>query len=274
MFLLRWRCIFPGRWLNRIKPIIDSRAVRALPTALFNLVFPDDCRVCNKPLKNFSRIPVCPACLHAPKPFLAEHFCSDCGTPFLNSAPLDADGRCLLCRSGLSGYDAVYTYGEYEGVLRSLIHVFKYGGVMPLASRFGPLLSRSLPREQQFDVIVAMPLHWRKKLLRGFNQSELLARSVSRRTGIPIVNALRRRKGTAPQAGLTRAQRRTNVAGAFEVRKRDLVNGRHVLLIDDVFTTGATAGACSAVLKRAGAKRVSVLTLARADRRKSLERVL
>jgi ComF family protein len=274
MFLLRWRCIFPGRWLTRIRPFIDSRAFRAFPSALFNLVFPDDCRVCQKPLVNLSRIPVCPDCLHAPKPFLAEHFCTDCGTPFLNAAPLDANGRCSLCRNGLTGFDAVYTYGEYDGALRSLIHVFKYGGVMPLTSRLGPLLSGALPREQQFDVIVAMPLHWRKKLQRGFNQSELLARFVSRRTGIPFANALRRRKGTAPQAGLTRAQRRTNVAGAFEVSRRDKVEGRHVLLIDDVFTTGATAGACSAVLKRAGAKRVSVLTLARADRRKSLARVL
>ena len=274
MFLLRWRCIFHSRWLRRIKPIIDLTAVRIVPTALFNLVFPDECRVCNQPLANLSRIPVCPSCLHEPKPFVAEHFCADCGTPFLNSAPLDANGRCSLCRNGLSGYDAVYTYGEYDGALRNLIHVFKYGGIMPLASRLGPLLSSALPREQQFDVIVAMPLHWRKKLQRGFNQSELLARSVSRRTGIPVADALRRRKSTAPQAGLTRAQRRTNVAGVFEVSRRDKVEGLHVLLIDDVFTTGATAGACAAALKRAGAKRVSVLTLARADRRKSLARVL
>jgi predicted amidophosphoribosyltransferase len=78
---------------------------------------------------------------------------------------------------------------------------------------------------------------------------------------------MRRRKPTPPQAGLTGAERRTNVAGAFEVKKRDPVRGRHVLLIDDVLTTGATAGACAAVLKRAGAARVTVLTVARVDRR-------
>jgi ComF family protein len=117
-----------------------------------------------------------------------------------------------------------------------------------------------------------MPLHWRKRLERGFNQSELLAKVLSKRTGIPVVNALRRRKSTTPQAGLTRAQRRTNVAGAFEADQRERIDGRHVLLIDDVLTTGATASACAAVLKRAGARRVTVLTLARADRRKSLPR--
>ena len=136
------------------------------------------------------------------------------------------------------------------------------------------MINSALPREQRFDVIVPMPLHWRKRLQRGFNQAELLGRQVSNRTGIPLVNALKRRKRTDPQAGLTRAQRRTNVAGAFEVRRPADVQGRHVLLIDDVLTTGATASACSAVLKRAGASRVTVLTLARADRRQSFTRVL
>ena len=167
----------------------------------------------------------------------------------------------------------MFSYGEYEGTLRKLIHVFKYGGVKPLGSALGSLLNTALPREQQFDIIVPMPLHWRKRLERGFNQSELLARFVARRTGIPLVRGLQRRKRTDPQAGLTRAQRRTNVSGAFEVRRRRDVEGRHVLLIDDVLTTGATASACAGVLKRAGAKRVTVLTLARADRRKSLVRV-
>jgi len=240
---------------------------------MFNLVFPEDCRVCGVRLKNISRIPVCAACLNEPKPFLAEHFCVDCRTPFLNASPLDENGRCGLCRAGLSGYDAVYAYGEYEGNLRKLIHVFKYGGVTPLASELGRMLNGALPREEQFDVIVPMPLHWRKRLQRGFNQSELLAKFIAKRTGIPLVGALRRRKQTDSQAGLTRAQRRTNVVGAFEVSRRERVEGRHVLLIDDVLTTGATASACAAVLKRAGAKRVSVLTLARADRRKSLARV-
>ena len=197
----------------------------------------------------------------------------DCRTPFLNSAPLDEEGRCAMCRGGLTGFDAAFSYGEYEGPLRKLIHEFKYGGITPLASELGPLLSQALPREQRFDAIVPMPLHWRKRLERGFNQSELLARFLSRRTGIPVLNALKRRKPTAPQAGLTRAQRRTNVAGAFEASRRNRIDGRHVLLIDDVLTTGATASACAAVLKRAGARRVTVLTLARADRRRSFPRV-
>jgi len=129
-------------------------------------------------------------------------------------------------------------------------------------------MARALPRSEGFDLLVPMPLHWRRRWSRGFNQSELLARVAGRRTGIPVACALRRRKSTNPQAGLTSAQRRVNVAGAFEVVRPQLVSGRRVVLVDDVLTTGATAGACAAVLRRAGATRVAVLTLARVDRRK------
>jgi predicted amidophosphoribosyltransferase len=94
---------------------------------------------------------------------------------------------------------------------------------------------------------------------------------LSKRTGIPLApDAMSRRKPTAPQAGLTGAQRRLNVRGAFAVKRRHLIEGRRVLLVDDVFTTGATAGTCAAVLRRAGAREVSVLTLARADRRRGI----
>jgi ComF family protein len=164
-------------------------------------------------------------------------------------------------------FDAAFAWGEYAGSLRKLIHLFKYGGCAPLGEPLGALMARALPRSQSFDVIVPMPLHWRRRIRRGFNQSEALAKVLSRRTGIRVSNAMRRRKATPPQAGLTSAERRTNMAGAFRVRRRDEIEGRHVLLIDDVLTTGATAGACAAALKRAGAARVTVLALARVDRR-------
>jgi ComF family protein len=174
-----------------------------------------------------------------------------------------------LCRDGLGGFDNAWAYGEYDGTLRKLIHLFKYGRVEPLAKPLGMLLSQALPRNRQFDVIVPMPLHWSRQWRRGFNQSERLARVLSARTGLPLVtNAIRRRKSTPSQAGLTGAQRRTNVAGAFEVKRRHLIDGRCVLLVDDVLTTGATAGTCAAALRRAGAREVSVVTLARADRRR------
>lgn len=210
---------------------------------------------------------MCPQCLTKPEPFSAEYFCSDCRTPFLNEAPLDANGRCGLCRRGMRGFDAAYTFGFYEGTLRELIHLLKYSKVAPLGDPLGRMMATAYPRDERFDAIVPMPLHWWKRWSRGFNQAEVLAESVSRQTGVPVRPLVRRKKSTAAQAGLTNAGRRTNVAGAFDVPKRMDVRGLKLLLIDDVFTTGATAGACAQVLKRAGAARVAVLTLARADRR-------
>ena len=129
------------------------------------------------------------------------------------------------------------------------------------------MIVRAVPLDLAFDVVVPMPLHWRKRWQRGFNQSELLAAAVARRIGAPLARAVSRRKFTPPQAGLTNAMRRTNVAGAFEVNKSSALKDRRVLLVDDVLTTGATASACASAIRRAGARRVTVITLARVDRR-------
>jgi ComF family protein len=190
--------------------------------------------------------------------------------PFLNRSPLDEQGQCALCRLGLSGFDSVYSYGSYEGALRKLIHLLKYQGCRPLARTFGGFLARALPREQTFDVIVPMPLHWRRRWERGFNQAALLAREVSNTWHVPARNVARRTRPTAPQAGLTNAKRRANVSGAFSVKRGARLDGMRVLLVDDVLTTGASASACARALKRAGARHVTLLALARTDRRVAL----
>ena len=191
--------------------------------------------------------------------------------PFVNGFPLDETGRCALCRLGLRGFDAVYSYGSYEGTLRQLVHLFKYGGVRPLAGTFGRLMAQALPRETSFDVIVPMPLHWFKQWQRGFNQSNDLAREIGRKWNVPVRSVIHRKKATRPQAGLTNAKRRENMQGAFRMMRGKPLAGMRVLLIDDVVTTGATASACARVLKRAGAAHVALLALARTDRRAAVE---
>ncbi|HLY16718.1 MAG TPA: ComF family protein [Bryobacteraceae bacterium] len=171
----------------------------------------------------------------------------------------------MLCRGGMRGFDEAYCYGAYEGTLRKLIHLFKYAGMRRLARPLGALAAAALPRDRQFDAVAAVPLHWRRRWQRGFNQSELLARAIARRRGIPVIPALRRASSTRAQAGLSNAQRRENVTGAFRARRR--LAGLRILLVDDVMTTGATAGACARALKKAGARSVSLLALARVDRR-------
>jgi ComF family protein len=180
--------------------------------------------------------------------------------------PLDGGDLCTFCREGEVTFEGAYSFGSYEGTLRELIHLFKYGKVESLAQPLSLLLLRALPVEASFDLIIAMPMHWRKRWERGFNQAELLARPVARRYGQRLSNLLRRRRYTKAQAGLTEAQRRDNLRGAFHVKNPDRVDGRSVLLVDDVFTTGATLRAATAVLKAAGATHVSALTLARVDR--------
>jgi ComF family protein len=236
-------------------------------SSLASLVFPDDCRLCGQPLRDLSRVPVCQACLRLPAPLAADFFCVTCRTPFSNPFPLDASGRCALCRGNLQGFDASYSFGAYEGALRELIHLLKYDRIRTLARPLGDFLMVAYPREERFDAIVPMPLHWRRRWRRGFNQSELLAREISRRCGLPVVRAVRRVRATASQAGLTNAKRRANVSGTFAPARRRPVRGLRVLLVDDVMTTGATASACSRALKSAGAKYVAFLALARADRR-------
>jgi len=206
-----------------------------------------------------------------PVPLIAEYFCVACQMPFVNPFPLDESGRCMLCRLGLQGFDAVYSYGSYEGTLRQLIHVFKYGGVRPLAGTFGRFMAQALPREAGFDLIVPMPLHWFKQWQRGFNQAELLASEIGRKWNTPVKKIVRRKRVTAPQAGLTNAKRRLNVRGAFRIARGRRLDGLRILLVDDVVTTGATASACARVLKRAGAAHVSLLALARTDRRTALD---
>ncbi len=246
----------------------DARgAAEKLWCALVNTVFPDDCRVCGEPLRHVSRIPVCPRCLDDHAPLTADYACIACRMPFVSRFPLDEDGKCAMCRLGATGFDAVYSYGSYDGALRKLVQLFKYDRVRPLAAHFGKLLAIALPREERFDVIVPMPLHWTRRWERGYNQAHLLAREISTRWNTPVRTIVRRKRATQPQAGLTNSKRRLNVEGAFKMKPGIRLDGMRVLLVDDVLTTGATASACARVLKRAGARQVTLLAVARTDRR-------
>jgi len=137
-----------------------------------------------------------------------------------------------------------------------------------LSQPLADLLARALPLDERLDAVTAVPLHWRREWQRGFNQSELLARAIAKRRGIPVVRPLRRARATQTQAGLSNTERRRNVAAAFVCRRgAQQLNGQRVLLIDDVMTTGSTAAACANALKQAGAAKVVLLTVARVDRR-------
>ena len=196
-----------------------------------------------------------------------------CGEALHAPAFLDReDPVCGLCQRARPPFARAVAYGGYDGGLRDLIHLLKYQQVRPAAAVLGRMLAeavrgieRRLPAGE--FVVVPVPLHARKQSQRGFNQSELIARSALRQLDagrfVMARNVLVRHRETGSQIGLTRHQRRENLRGAFSVTHPAQIAQRNVLLIDDVFTTGTTAAECARVLRRAGAEQVWVATVAR-----------
>lgn len=267
VYIVDRRWVFPSTGLAQELKAAARIRLHQAGTSLLALFFPDNCRICETELRETWRYPVCAACMRRVEVFAPEFFCARCRTPFNNDAMLDETGVCLACRLQATQFDAAYCYGCYDGVLPRLIHLMKYGGVRTLARPLGELMMRAFPRDERLDALVPVPMAWWKRFRRGFNQTEALAREISEPTSLPVWNLLAA-SGGAPQAGLTAAQRRSNVAGRYRVRQPERVSGSRLMLIDDVFTTGATANACARLLKKAGARRVVVMTLARADRRR------
>jgi ComF family protein len=249
-------------------PISWRQLALGLPHALFSVLYPDDCRLCSAPLVRFSPAPVCERCLNGITPLAAAGQCFQCGLPFENQAPLHGADLCGLCRRGATEFDWARGYGAYEANLRGLIHLLKYDGMQPLAKLLGRRLVDLLRQAGPVDLIVPVPLDGSRLRTRGFNQSGLLAAELSRASGVALdASVLRRVRRTETQTGLTHRQRRLNMQGAFSVNPKAAIAGKRIALIDDVITTGATAGACTRALKNAGAARVIVLAAARARRR-------
>jgi ComF family protein len=194
--------------------------------------------------------------------------CGRCGQ-FVGPGAL-VGGGCWGCERESWRFAAAVAAVPYGDRARDLVHRFKYGRQDYLARLMGALMAEVARRERLevlCDRVLWVPLDWRRRLVRGYDQAELLAAEVSRRLALPLVGrALVRRRHTAPQAGLSPASRRQNVAGSFLVTRAKKVRGQTVLLVDDVLTTGATADACSRALAEAGARRVFVLTFGRAGK--------
>jgi ComF family protein len=250
------------------------------------VLFPADCRVCSNPLAGFTRLPVCDFCWKQ-LPVQSGALCLCCGealgTDTQIAASLD-EVLCRVCRFIDPPFEKAIAHGIYRGNLRALLHLLKYDGIAPVAERLGVLLAErvlAIPELPEKLMVVPVPLFRSKRRERRFNQAELLARAairtLTRRR--PALRArlatevLERRRSTESQAGLTPHQRRANLRGAFFVPVPEQVKEQNVLLIDDIYTTGATARACSQVLRRAGAKSIWVATVARAQKEQALRAV-
>lgn len=238
-------------------------------SSLFNLFFPAPCRICGELLGEISRVPVCRACWAALQPLSPSGQCAVCGLPCSGDLASAAGFRCGECLKSPPCFDLARSYGAYGGALRELVHLMKYQGMTPLAGPLAQRMARIAEAPEWAEVfsrcqaVVPMPLDPARRRERGYNQAELLAREVARHRKIPLLlDACRRVRATAPQAGLSRSERRANVQGAFAAEKK-FVEDRVLLLVDDVMTTGATLNACSRALLQAGAAGVVALTAAR-----------
>lgn len=254
-----------GRWRARL----GSR-VRGALIVLGDWILPPACLSCRTPLTGHDAL--CATCWNRID-FIRPPLCDRLGLPM----PFDTGGTMISAAAAADppDYGRARAVAHYRGVMRELIHDLKFHDRHDARQIFGRwMVSAGAELLVGADVLVPVPLGRWRLLARRFNQAALLAQEIARTSGVPCEPlALVRRRATASQVGLTRLERRENVRGAFAVAtgRGDRIRGRNVVLVDDVVTTGATAGACARALKRAGAARVDVLALALATGAGSLE---
>lgn len=222
---------------------------------LLSLLFPPRCEVCDT-----LQEPVLCARCREQFSAIAAPFCCRCGLPFDPLAQMRE--HCAECHQESPPFAAARAAGLFRGSLRLAIHHFKYAGARALAAPLAQFTTEMIALPFPVDCLCPVPLHPRREAMRGYNQSLLLANELGARWQLPVeANLLTRVINTPPQMSLPAEERRKNLRGAFTATPD--IRDRHIALVDDVYTTGATLRECSQVLKRAGAAQVLVITVAR-----------
>ena len=230
--------------------------------ALVSLFFPPHCANCGADTVRGEH--VCEACADKARRIEAP-FCRRCSEPF--EGAIDGEFECANCGDRELHFDCAVAPYLSRGVVREFIHRFKYDRErflrQPLAAWLADALTDARLQSPPIDALVPVPLHPTRFRERGFNQAALLAELLSARAGVPVLECLQRTRYTTTQTRLDRHERMENLRNAFRVRHIAAVQSRHLLLVDDVFTTGSTVDECARVLRLAGAASVRVVTVAR-----------
>jgi len=243
-----------------------AQTVRTMARWALDFALPPRCAGCGSIISDVHSF--CPDCWKQVE-FLGSGGCRTCGLP-LQATDIDTCAVCLASPPRIARTRAAVAYDELS---RSLAIRLKYGRKVAVAKTMARYMAPLVAREGEARVFVPVPLHRTRLWTRGFNQSALVARELSRSLDIPVdASALRRIRRTPPLKGMSPLQRRKIVSGAFRVRDKASVAGRIIVLVDDVLTTGSTAEACARALKRAGAARVELVSWARVVRPSQLMR--
>ena len=222
-------------------------------------LYPAKCRVCEEFLGVASLPYICANCWQNMQ-FLEPPWCDICGTP-------EANGRCDECATSPPRYGKLRSIAFYHTTLQQAIHLFKFEKKKVLAQYIIQLINAHIPADcemAEYDFVLPIPIHKKRLRERGFNQATLLANGIATVEGIPVLtDTLVRKRHTVAQSSLDREARQQNIVGAFEVRNPDIISGKRLLVIDDVFTTGATIREAVSELWTADPAEIDVLTLAR-----------
>lgn len=244
------------------RPTALATLARGVATIVLDALLPPRCAACGEPVDRPRS--VCLDCWTA-LAFVTRPLCAICGDPFETAPP--GEPVCGDCHAARPPWGRGRSALRYDDASRPLVLGFKHGDRLHLAALLaGWMRAAGAELLAEAEVIVPVPLNRWRLIARRYNQAAVLAHALGRTTGLPVSDrALVRVKRTPSQGNLTRTQRARNVQGAFQVpeARRAEIAGRRVLLVDDVLTSGATAGACTRVLLRSGATAVDLLTLAR-----------
>jgi ComF family protein len=236
-----------------------ARAVNKWPSIIQEWLYPPTCLLCGDP--GCDGVDLCLSCREA-LPFISRA-CPRCALPVAAAEPQ----LCNACRTNPPAFHAAFAPLRYEEPVGHLVRSLKFAARYPAARLLGTLLSEQLAgRADQPEAILPVPLHAARYRERGYNQAIEIARTASRRLGVPLdLDACRRVRATSAQAQLAAVERRKNLRGAFAVRAAELPYG-HVAILDDVVTTGSTVNELARTLRAAGVARVDVWACARAGR--------
>lgn len=247
----------------------NQNMIEYIKEGLLNFVFPLDCKICEKPIRESKGYSICEDCFKTIE-LIERPYCAKCGKPLIPTDFFKQNREilCLDCKRKKYSFEFSRSTGIYDKVLKKCIHLFKYYGEKKLAKPLGKLMVDSLVKNDEFkrkiDLIIPVPLHRNDLKKRGFNQSVLLGKVTGDYLSIPVrENVLIKKKLTPFQVNLSKKERKINILGAFSVEKPEEIKGKNILILDDVFTTGATVEECTKELMKARAKNIFVLTLAR-----------